>query len=120
MKLNQGISPRRQRFSPQQRSLILEQFDGRQQTAAEFAARHGVGVSTLYNWHRRTESSRQPTDTARPPEATFQSIPLGQVLGVTGSWVGEVSLPDGTQLRWSTQLSGAALQDVLTHLRRPC
>jgi len=50
----------------------------------------------------------------------FQSIPLGQVLGAVSSWVGEVSLPDGTQLRWNTQFPVAALQEVLTQLRRPC
>jgi len=100
--------------------LLLEQFDRSQLMAAEFAARHGVGVSTLYNWRRRTRRARRPIGTTQPAQAMFQSIPLGQVLGATGSWVGEVSLPDGTQLRWNTQLSGAVLQEVLTQLRRPC
>ena len=120
MKLNRGVSPHRQRFSPQQRSLLLEQFGRSSLAAVEFAAQHGVGVSTLYNWRRRSEVIRRPTATAQPAQAIFQSIPLGQVLGATGSWVGEVSLPDGTQLRWNAQLSGAALQEVLTQLRRPC
>jgi transposase-like protein len=120
MKLNHGVPVRRRRFSPQQRSLILDQFERSPLAAAEFAVRHGVGVSTLYHWRRRSEVLRRPTAPSRPAQAVFQSIPLGQVLGATSSWVGEVSLPDGTQLRWNSQLSAAALQEVLAHLRRPC
>ncbi|SRR6266540_4413567 len=120
MKLNHGVSPPRQRFSPQQRSLLLEQFGRSPLSAAEFAAQHGVGVSTLYHWRRRTRGPRRLTGPAQPAQAMFQSIPLGQVLGAVSSWVGEVSLPDGTQLRWNTQFPVAALQEVLTQLRRPC
>ena len=120
MKSIHGVPVRRRRFSPQQRSLILDQFERSPLAAAEFAARHGVGVSTLYHWRRRSEGIRRPEATAKPAQAVFQSIPLGQVLGATGAWVGEVSLPDGTELRWNSQLAGAALQEVLTQLRRPC
>jgi hypothetical protein len=120
MKRKHGIQRRRPRFSPQQRSVLLEEFDRSPLPAAQFAARHGVSVSALYQWRRRSEVSQRPTATTRPAQARFQSFPLGQVLGATGSWVGEVSLPDGTQVRWNTQLSGAALQEVLTHLRRSC
>lgn len=119
MKLNHDVPPRRQRFSPQQRSLLVEEFAHSQLTAAEFAARPGVGESTLYHWRRRP-GSRRLKGTTQPAQAKFQSIPLGQVLGAAGSWVGEVSLPDGTQLRWSTQLSAVALQEVLAQLRQPC
>jgi hypothetical protein len=87
---------------------------------AEFAARHGVSVSTLYGWRRRTGVIRRPVAAARPARAVFQSIPLGQVLGDTGSWVGELRLPDGTQLRWNSGLCAAALREVLAQLRRPC
>src|SRR6266545_3155971 len=99
MKLNHGLGGRGQRFSPQQQSWLLEVFERRQVPAAAFAARHGFGVSTLYRWRRRMPRRRRPKDTAPPAQALFQSIPLGQVLGTTGSWVGEVSRPDGTQLR---------------------
>jgi len=119
MKLNHAPLPRQQ-FSPQERSLLLEQFDRSQVTAADFAARYGLGVSTLYNWRRRSKIKQHAKVTAQPARAMFQSIPLGQVLGATGSWAGEVSLPDGTQVRWNTQLSGAALQEVLAQLRQPC
>jgi hypothetical protein len=119
MKLNHASGPRQQ-FSPQRRSALLEQFDRSQVAAADFAAQHGVGVSTLYAWRRRAVGPRRPKTTVEPPQATFQSIPLGQVLGVAGAWAGEVSLPDGTQLRWNPQLSIATLQELLAHLRRPC
>ena len=119
MKLNHAPLPRQQ-FSPQERSLLLEQFDRSKETAADFAARYGLGVSTLYHWRRRSKVKQNPKVTAQPAQAMFQSIPLGQVLGTTGSWAGEVSLPDGTQVRWNTQLSVAALQEVLAQLRRPC
>jgi len=120
MKRNHGAPLTRQEFSPQQRSLLLEQFEQSRLAAADFAARHGVGVSTLYAWRRRAEGTQRSVATAQPAPALFQSIPLGQVLGATSLWVGEVSLPDGTQLRWNTQLSGTVLQEVLTQLRRPC
>jgi transposase-like protein len=120
MKLDHGVPVRRRRFNSQQRSLILDQFECSPLAVVAFAARHGVSVSTLYHWRRRSEGIRRPEATAKPAQALFQSIPLGQMLGATSSWVGEVSLPDGTQLRWNSQLSAAALQEVLAHLRRPC
>jgi hypothetical protein len=121
MKLNHGVARRRPRLSPQQRAALLEELGRSPLAVAEFAARHGVSVSTLYGWRRRTGVIRRPVAAARPAvRSLFQSIPLGQVLGATGSWVGEVSLPDGTQLRWNSQLSMAALQEVLAQRRRPC
>ena len=48
----------------------------------------------------------------------FQEVPVGSVLG--SAWVGEVELPDGTQLRWNRQAELSSLQVLLGQLRRPC
>ena len=121
MKFHNGVSRRRQRFNAQQRSALLEEFEGGQLAAAEFASQHGLAVSTLYNWCRR---SRRPLGGAPgqppPPARAFQQVSLAEVFSAGSHWVAEVSLPDGTQLRWKSQASVPMLQDLLAKLRRSC
>jgi len=121
MKFHNGVSRRRQRFNAQQRSALLEEFKSGQLTAAEFASQHGMAVSTLYNWCRpsrrpRTGAPGQPP----PPPRAFQQVSLAEVFSAGGHWVAEVSLPDGTQVRWKSQTSVPMLQDLLAKLRRSC
>ena len=111
----------RQRFTAQQRSHLLNEFEGRPGTASEFAARHGIGTSTLFNWlRRRRREPAQAVGPAGPTQAPFQQVSLAEVLGTGGQWAGEVRLPDGTQLRWTSQTSPGVLQQVLAQLRRSC
>ena len=121
MKFHNGVSRRRQRFNTQQRSALLEEFKGSPLAAAEFASQHGMAVSTLYNWCRR---SRRPSGggpcKAPPPPRAFQQVSLAEVFSTGSHWVAEVSLPDGTQVRWKSQASVPMLQDLLTTLRRSC
>lgn len=110
-----------QRFSAQQRADLLNEFEGRKGTASEFAAGHGIGTSTLFNWLRQSRRvSVGPSVQAGPAQAPFQQVSLAEVLGDGGQWAGEVRLPDGTQLRWSSQTSARLLQNVLAQLRQSC
>jgi hypothetical protein len=121
MKFHNGVSRRRRRFNVQERTALLEEFKGGQWAAAEFASQHGMAVSTLYNWCRR---SRRPSGGAprnpRPSAGAFQQVSLAEVFSAGSHWVAEVSLPDGTQVRWKSQASVPMLQDLLTKLRRSC
>lgn len=121
MKFHNGASRRRPRFNAQQRSALLEEFKGGQLAAAEFASQHGMAVSTLYNWCRR---SRRPSTGAPgkppPPAQVFQQVSLAEVFSAGSHWVAEVSLPDGTQVRWKSRASVPMLQDLLAKLRRSC
>ena len=111
----------RHRFTAQQRVHLLNEFEGRQGTASEFAARHGIGTSTLFNWLRQSRrASTGPSGPAGPTQAPFQQVSLAEVVGAAGQWAGEVRLPDGTQLRWSSQTTPALLHELLAHLRQSC
>jgi transposase-like protein len=117
-------SVRRRRFTAQKRSPLLEAFDRSPVRAAQFAARHGLGVSTLYAWRRHaaaTDSSKlgPHRSPASPPEP-FRQVSLAEVLGAGHSWAGEVCLADGTQLRWRPQAGLAAVHALLNLLRQPC
>jgi hypothetical protein len=114
-------SPPRQRFTAQQRSQLLNEFEDRTGTASEFAARHGIGTSTLFNWLRQSRQAPVgPSVQAGPPQSPFQQVSLAEVLGGGDHWTGEVRLPDGTQLRWSFQTTPALLHELLAHLRQSC
>jgi hypothetical protein len=121
MEFHNGVSRRRRRFNAQPRSALLEEFKGGQLAAAEFASQHGLAVSTLYSWCRR---SRRPSTGASgqppPPPRAFQQVSLAEVFSAGSHWVAEVSLPDGTQVRWKSQASVPMLQDLLATLHRSC
>jgi transposase-like protein len=99
----------------------LEEFEGGPLTAAEFASQHGLAVSTLYNWCRRSRRPRTGAPGQPPPAPrAFQQVSLAEVFSAGSHWVAEVSLPDGTQVRWKSQASVPMLQDLLAKLRRSC
>lgn len=119
MKLNHG-SARRKGFTPPQREQLLEEFERDPVSALEFAAQHGLGVSTLYHWRRRCRPApRVASGKTAPTHGAFQQVSLADVFG-GGHWAGEVRLPDGTELRWNNQASTTVLQNLLGDLRRPC
>ena len=111
----------RQRFTPQQRAQLLNEFEGRTGTASEFAAEYGIGTSTIFNWLRQRRSARAgTTGKAGKLRGPFQEVSLAEALGSGGQWAGEVRLPDGTRLRWSSQTAAPLLHEVLDHLRQSC
>ena len=111
----------RQRYTPEQKSQLLDQFERCRLSVAEFAAQHGIVASTLFGWLRRR---RRGTGGRRNKPAVasngFQQVSLASVLSTGGPWVGEVQLPDGTQVRWGSQVECSLLHEVLAHLRGPC
>ena len=112
-------SVHRQRFTSQQRAQLFSAFDRSGLSAAQFAAQNDIGASTLFAWRRRF--SGHPQKPPPPPDKKlFKQVSLAQVLGNGNSWAGEVQLPDGTQLRWGSQVAGDLLHEVLAHLRGPC
>ena len=114
--MNKGLTKRkaRRRFSAEQRRQLLEEFAQRQEAAADFARRHGMATSTVHRWARAQRSERSGS---RAP-LEFREV---HVAGpAAGSWAGEVSLPDGTALRWNGPAGLAGAERLLSQLRRPC
>jgi Transposase len=111
----------RPRFSPAQRSELLDQLERRSGTIAEFAAGHGISPVTLFRWLRERQRVTVPNDgKALSGNIPFQPVSLGQWFGAGGPWAGEVQLPDGTQVRWGTAPTSEVLLQVLACLRRSC
>ncbi len=115
MKLNGKGSEGRQRLTPEQRAQLVEQFETRRVSTETFAAQHGVGVSTLYYWQRRSRKGKVPA-----PRVPLREVSLSEVMRSGSNWIGEVQLPEGTCVRWNNSLSASALGEVLRQLRRPC
>jgi len=111
----------RQRYTPQQTSQLLDEFERCQLSVAEFAAQHGIVASTLFGWlHRRRRGTAGRPNKTTVARNGFQQVSLASVLGAGGQWAGEVQLPDGTQVRWGSQVECGLLHEVLAHLRGPC
>jgi transposase-like protein len=104
----------RRRHTAEQRRELVEGFRQREESAAEFARRHGLATSTLHRWVR-TEGRPRGSRRRRP---AFQEIRL-PVEGVSG-WAGEVCLPDGTRVRWNGVTGLAGTERLVEQLRRPC
>jgi len=111
----------RQRFTAQQRSELLGQFESCGLSVADFATQQGIGTSTLFTWLRqRRGRTARPPNTRRLPSNPFQEISLQRPLPAPASWAGEVQLPDGTHLRWSAQTAPALVHELVAHLRSSC
>lgn len=109
----------RPHYSPQQRAQLLRDFARNPGTAREFAAQHKIAASTLFRWRQRSPWLKPAPQESSPAGAgMFKQLAISDMLGA--QWHGEVSLPDGTQVRWREPASVATLQEVLGCLRRPC
>ena len=108
-----------QRFSPQHKAQLLDEFERLKISVAVFAANNGIGTSTVFAWLRQRRRQTLRTKPL-PTRSPFQQVSLASVLGSGGPWVGEVQLPDGTQVRWGSQVVTGLLHEVLAHLRGPC
>jgi transposase-like protein len=106
--------PRKRQATVEQRRRLVEAFRQRDESAAHFARRHGLAISTLHRWVRMEERPQGN----RGPGAGFHEIRL-PVDGV-GGWAGEVCLPDGTRVRWNGATGLAGTERLVLQLRRPC
>jgi hypothetical protein len=110
-----------QRFTAQQRSELLDQFESCGLSVADFATQQGIGTSTLFTWLRqRRRQTARPLNKGKLSSNPFQEISLKHPLPAPASWAGEVQLPDGTHLRWSAQTAPALLHELVAHLRSSC
>src|SRR5204862_1437811 len=81
----------RQRFTAQQRSELLEQFESCGLSVADFATQHGIGTSTFFSWLRqRRRRPARAANKSKLPSSPFQEISLKSSLVAPGPWAGEV------------------------------
>lgn len=105
---------RKRQATAEQKRQLVEAFKQREESATDFARRHGVATSTLHRWVR----AEGPPRRNRRGLPVFQEIRL-PIDGVSG-WAGEVCLPDGTRVRWNGATGLAGTERLVQQLRRPC
>jgi len=99
---------RRRRLTSQQRQRLLARYHKGQFTQREFAAREGIGLSTLIKWLQQERTTGQPS-------VAFQEVVLP---GAVGRWALEVVSPQGWTLRLQTTAGAERLASLLRTL--PC
>jgi transposase-like protein len=105
--LKTGIVQRRRLTSPERQRLLARYHKG-QFTQKEFAAREGIGLSTLIKWLQQERTTGQPS-------VDFQEVVLP---GAVGRWAMEVASPQGWTLRLQTTAGAVILASLLRTL--PC
>jgi transposase-like protein len=100
--------PVRRRRTPKQRQRLVARFHRSRLTQRDFAARHGIGFSTLSKWLRLERD-------AVPAKVKFQEV---QLLNPTPRWPIEVVSPQG----WIVRLQNSSEVQMLPQLLRalPC
>lgn len=100
--------PVRRRLTSEQRQRLLTRFHQSQLTQRDFAARHGIGLSTLNKWLRLERD-------AVPAKVKFQEVRLPTP---TPRWPIEVVSPQG----WIVRLQSSSEVQTLPQLLRalPC
>ena len=103
------ISPKdavRHRFTPQQRQRLLTRFHKGQLNQRDFAARHGVGLSTLSKWLRLERAADEPS-------VEFREL----VMPTAGAkWAVEITSPKGWTVRLQDSSAIRTLPKVLRAL----
>ena len=96
------------RRTPKQRQQLLARYHQSQLTQREFAARHGIGYSTLSKWLRLERD-------VGPAKVSFQEVRLPNP---TPRWPVEVVSPQG----WIVRLQNSSELQTLPQLLRalPC
>jgi transposase-like protein len=96
------------RRTPKQRQQLLARYHQSQLTQREFAARHGIGYSTLSKWLRLERD-------VGPAKVSFQEVRLPNP---TPRWPIEVVSPQG----WTVRLQNSSEVQTLPQLLRalPC
>jgi transposase-like protein len=102
-----GSSKRRRRTAAQ-RQRLLARYHRSQLSQAEFAARHGIGHSTLARWL----SDARADDRAPMPFAEVSLPPASR------PWAVEIASPSGWTVRLQNAATPSALPQLLSAL--PC
>ena len=100
--------PVRRRRTPKQRQRLVTRFHRSRLTQRDFAARHGIGLSTLNKWLRLERD-------VGPAKVSFQEVRLPNP---TPRWPIEVVSPQG----WIVRLQNSSELQTLPQLLRalPC
>ena len=98
----------RRRRTPKQRQRLVTRFHRSRLTQRDFAARHGIGLSTLNKWLRLERD-------VGPAKVSFQEVRLPNP---TPRWPIEVVSPQG----WIVRLQNSSELQTLPQLLRalPC
>jgi transposase-like protein len=97
----------RRRWTSAQRQRLLARYHRSQLTLKQFAARHGVGLSTLSKWLRLERD-------AVPAQVKFQEIRLPNI---ASPWPVEVVSPQGWIVRLQSGSDVPRLPQLLRALR---
>jgi transposase-like protein len=103
-----AITPRRRRWSSEQRQQFLADFHQSKLNQTEFANAHGVGLSTLHKWLRQERN-------APPAKLEFHEI---RVPAPVSLWPVEVVSPQGWIVRLQNNSAVKVLPELLQAL--PC
>ena len=98
----------RRRKTSEQRQQLLARYHQSQSTQRDFAARHGIGLSTLSKWLRRESKQRLPA-------VQFQEVTLPNP---TPRWAVEVVSPQGWIVRFQNSSETQTLPQLVRAL--PC
>jgi len=100
----------RKRLTQAQREKILKAYRASQLSQREFAARAGIGLSTLHVWLRKTVSSPST------PATAFVQVPnlLGQA---PGAFMYRVHLAGGVEVEVSSGFRAEELATLLQLLK---
>jgi transposase-like protein len=115
------VTRRRRRSTAAERAAWAEQYDTSGLAQGEFAARHGLGFSTLQRWLAENPAGGSPVapqpaipgtyppTPARAPVFAEVKLPLSPAVG----WTVEVVRPGGPTLRLTNEVSPALLTQRL-------
>jgi len=103
------VTPRK-RLTVGQRQRLLARYHRSPLTQAEFAAQHGIGLSTLGKWLRDAGAGD-----ATPPSVRFQEMVLPST---APRWAVELVSPQGWTVRLHTVSDFKAVSSLLPAL--PC
>ena len=98
----------RRRWTAAQRQRLLARYHRGKLSQAAFAARHGLGFSTLTRW-----LSQERTAATSPIQ--FAEVPLP---AASTAWAVEIVSPQGWTLRWRQPVTETTLSQLLRAL--PC
>lgn len=99
------------RYTQKEQNLWLERWRTCGQSTAQFAARHGLNVSSLYRW-REAARNKQESASARSAPA-FTEIRVRKAQQPADAGVIEVLLSDGRCVRMAGAVEREQLRMVL-------
>lgn len=84
------------RVEKSRKAQLLQEWQGSAESKANFAARHGISLSTFYNWTRNLQGNT----TARHAFPGFRAIPIERHVVVPSRPVAVIHYPSGIRLEF--------------------